>query len=179
MNTLKPADRQAASAALGRQIHQRMATFGTLDFLYEAIELQARGEVIAAKHLIERAIDAIEDGGRSEAEIIAEIADLPPVFAIDGWLHGRRHDVLDKFAMSLGWAAVWAGETFRGSLDDGAFDLHVNPADGWLCTSGTPDMFVYGVGLTALHAHLKCENLAATVARLAPWYLKSMKGGRV
>ncbi|CAN7607367.1 hypothetical protein LJR245_004537 [Rhizobium leguminosarum] len=170
---------QVAHASLGRQIHQRMATFGTLDLLYEAIELQSHGEVIAAKHLIERAIDAIEDGGRSEAEIIAEIADLPPVFAIDGWLHGRRHDVLDKFAMSLGWAAVWAGETFRASLEDGSFDLHVNAADGWRCTSGMPDVLVYGVGLTALHAHLKCENLAATVARLAPWYLKSTKGGRV
>ncbi|MGR9269845.1 hypothetical protein [Rhizobium leguminosarum] len=170
---------QVAHASLGRQIHQRMATFGTLDLLYEAIELQSHGEVIAAKHLIERAIDTIEDGGRHEAEIIADLADLPPVFAIDGWLYARRHDVLDKFAQRLGWAAVWIGETFRASRDDGAFDLHVNPSDGWRCTSGTPDVYVYGVGLTSLHAHLKCENLAATVARLAPQYLKSMKGGRV
>ena len=132
---------------------------------------------MAARDVIEEAIARIEDGGREEAEIIEALADYPPVFVIDLALHQRRHSFIKKLAQSMGWQITWDGEAVFVTGDDGAFELHVNPVDGWRCTSGMPDVHVTGVGLTSLHAHLKGEDLAATVARLTPWFSKISKGG--
>ncbi|MBX5202231.1 hypothetical protein [Rhizobium sp. NZLR1] len=184
---------QVVQACLGRQIHQRLAFAGARERILEALEpiLEARehlanGEPVAAAHRIEAAtdqmeaaVDQIEDGGREELAIIDALADFPPVFLIDAWLHGQRQNVLNKLAGNLGWTSAWVGEEFHATQDESGLDLHINATDGWRCTSGMSDMFVCGVGLTALHAHLKGQDLAATVARLAPWYLKTMKGGRV
>ncbi|WP_198021208.1 hypothetical protein [Rhizobium sp. IBUN] len=186
---------QATQVALGRQIHQRLAFAGAresmaeaLDRVAEAREYLANGETVVAAHRIgpamgriEAAMAQVEDGGREELAIIDALGELIPVFLLDAWLHEQRRGVLDKLARSLGWASSWSGEVFYASQDDTGMDLHVNASDGWRCTSGMPDMLVCGVGLTSLHAHLKCETLPETVARLTPWYSKSisMKGGRV
>ncbi|RFB95580.1 hypothetical protein B5K11_11765 [Rhizobium leguminosarum bv. trifolii] len=176
MNTSKPADRQATSAALGRQIHQRMATFGTLDLLYEAIELQARGEIIAAKHLVERVIDTIEDGGRREADIILAMADLPPAFAFDAALHARRHPFLDRHDAFIARTTKWSGEMFTAT-DQNEWFLTVMPSDAWCCSDGQLGGQVNGLGLLTLHAHLTCQTVDVAAAGLAPWLEKIQRGG--
>ncbi|NKK72452.1 hypothetical protein GFM13_19100 [Rhizobium leguminosarum bv. viciae] len=174
MNSENSDLRQAVQASLGRQVHQRMATFGTVDLLYEAIELQSHGEVIAAKHLSERAIDAIEDGGRAELEIIDNLANLPPVWGLDAALSAQRVPFLEKHAIAKGWRFGWIRGDFIASDEDG-FALHVYRSDAWRCSTGMPDMLICGVGLTTLHAHLRGETIDQTVAALAPWYAK-LKG---
>jgi hypothetical protein len=153
-----------------------MATFGTLDFLYEAIELQARGEVIAAKHLIERAIDTIEDGGRHEAEIIASMADLPPAFAFDAALHARRHAFLDRHDAFIARTTKWSGEMFEAS-DQGEWFVTVMPSDAWYCSDGQPGGQVNGLGLLSLHAHLTCQTIDTAASKLTPWLAKLNRGG--
>lgn len=174
MNSENSGSNQVAHGSLGRQIHQRLAYAGARERILDAREYLGNGEPVAAAHSLEAALDQIEDGGRAELEIIDNLAGLPPVWALDAVLSAQRIPFLEKHAVTNGCRFGWVRGDFIASDDDG-FALHVYRSDAWRCTSGMPDMFTCGVGLTTLHAHLRGETIDQTVAALAPWFTK-LKG---
>ncbi len=138
------------------------------------MEALSEGRTVAAKQTIESAMDAIDDAGRDDLQTVDALAELPPVFLLDAELHKHRAAFLEKHAATHGWRFGWVGKDFVAS-DDAGFSLHVNAADAWRCSTGIPDRYIPGVGLTTLNAHLRGERLDATVVSLTKWY-QTLKG---
>ncbi len=169
--TTKPRPKlQAAESAEStcRLNHFRFNVINILDDLTEAMEALVNGECIRGKQIIEEVHSHIEEISIQELAMIRSLADYDPVWRIDEALHQRRRKFVDDFAKQEGWAvATSTGDAFEMTRDTSF--VRVDAKDNWIASSGIPDYWIPGVGLTALHAHLSGKLLPESVSLLTKW----------